>query len=135
MSATRRCLFTSPLLGLIIFNTCVCFGQTDTLALSSGVAALDGSVTLNLALTSPAGNQPAALEWTFAYPAANVVLIAAVPGPAAVAAGKLVSCSSGTGTLTCVAYGVNSTTISNGTVAIVSLVVAAGPVSTSIGIT
>src|SRR5580700_7436389 len=77
------------------------FGQTDSLALSSGTAAANGTVSLNLTLTSPAGNQPAALQWTLAYPASNVLSISATPGASSTNAGKTLSCVAGSGVYTC----------------------------------
>src|SRR6266487_3268989 len=71
--------------------------QTDSVALMSGTAASDGTVSLNLVLTSPAGSEPAALQWTFSYPVANVISISAGAGTAAISAGKTVSCAASSG--------------------------------------
>lgn len=108
------------------------FGQTDSLALSSGTAPANRTASLNLALTSPAGNEPVALQWRFSYPAGNVLSISAVAGSSATNAGKALSCTAGSGTYTCLAWGMNKNTIQNGTVAIVNLTIAASVASTSI---
>src|SRR5579871_2623585 len=109
-------------------------GQTDSLALSSGTTAANGTVSLNLTLTSPVGNEPAALQWTLTYPSSNVVSISAVAGSAATNAGKTLTCSSGSGTYSCIASGMNANIISNGTVAVVNLTIASGVSSTTLGI-
>ncbi len=112
----------------------ISLGQTDSLVLSSGTTAANGTVSLNLTLTSPAGNEPAALQWTLTYPSSNVVSISAVAGSAATNAGKTLTCSSGSGTYSCVASGMNANIISNGTVAVVNLTIASGVSSTTLGI-
>jgi uncharacterized protein (TIGR03437 family) len=111
-------------------------GQTDSLSLSSGVVAANGTVPLNLNLASPAGSQPASIQWTLTYPAASVVSIAASLGPAGSgSAAKTIGCVPGAGSYTCLIYGINAAVIPNGTVAIVNLTMAAGATSASIGIT
>src|SRR6266481_399462 len=102
------------------------FAQIDSLALTSGTAAANGTVSLNLNLTSPAGSEPASVQWTLTYPAANVVSISASAGAAATTAGKTLSCVAGSGSYTCMASGLNATTIANGTVAVVNLTMVAG---------
>jgi hypothetical protein len=129
-------LILKRLLSLLLFSlaTQAAFGQTDSLALSSGTTAANGTVSLTLALSSPAGNGPAALQWTLTYPASNVLSISALAGPSATNAGKTLSCRAGLGLYTCLASGVNSSIVQNGTVAIVTLTIAAGVTNTSIGI-
>ena len=124
-----------PLLGLLfLLATPAAYGQADSLTLSSGIAAANGTVSLNLVLTSPAGNEPAALQWTFTYPTSNVLSISAAAGPSATNAGKALNCTAGSGAYTCLAWGMNNSTIQNGTVAIVNLTIAAGVIGTSINI-
>src|ERR1043165_8009745 len=106
---------TAVIISLLTLAVTACFAQSDTLALSSGTAAANGTVSLNLVLTSIAGGQPAALQWTFSYPAANLLSLAAVAGSSATAAGKSV---------TCLAYGTTASLMANGTVAVVSVTVA-----------
>src|SRR5580693_3609217 len=112
------------------------FGQAgpDSLSLSSGAAASNGAAALNMALTSPAGSAPAAIQWTLTYPPANVVSISVNSGPALTAAGKALNCFGGSGTFSCVASALNASAISNGAVAVVNLTMAAGVTSTAIGI-
>src|SRR5580700_1737293 len=110
------------------------FGQTDSLALSSGTTAANNTVSLNLTLTSPAGNEPAALQWTLTFPPSNVVSISAAPGSAATNAGKTLSCSAVSGAYTCEASGMNANIISNGTLAVVNVTTASGVPTTAVGI-
>src|SRR5271156_268407 len=134
-SSTRRRI--SLLFAIVyLLITRVSFGQSgpDSLALSSGTAGSNGVVALNLSLTSPAGSQPTAIQWTLTYPPANVASISVNSGSAITAAGKSLNCFGGVGTFACVASAMNSAIISNGVVAVVNLTMAAGLTSTSIGI-
>jgi hypothetical protein len=109
-----------------LFLAHLCYGQSDTLALSSGTAGTNGIASLNLVLTSPAGSEPASIQFTLTYPATNVTSISVSPGPTATSAGKNVMCALASGAYTCVLYGLNATIISNGIVAVVNLTVTAG---------
>jgi hypothetical protein len=109
-------------------------GVTDSLRLSSGTAGSNGTVSLNLNLTSAPGNQETALQWTLTYSTANVVSISATAGAAVTAAGATLDCFAASGSYTCVTSGMDSTTISNGTVAIIDLVIASGVPTTPIGV-
>jgi hypothetical protein len=94
----------------------------------------DSAMALNLALSSVAGSEPASLQWTLTYPAASVSNISVAAGPAATAAGKSVSCASGSAGYTCVLYGVNSSVITNGIVAVLTVTVASGAGSVIMGV-
>jgi hypothetical protein len=61
--------------------------QSDLLTLSQGSTS-SGEIALNLSLTSSAGQQPAALQWTLSYSPADFTAIQVTAGPAAMAAGK-----------------------------------------------
>jgi uncharacterized protein (TIGR03437 family) len=88
---------------------------------------------LFLTLTSPPGNQPAAIQWTLSYPAPSVVNFAVTAGPALTAAGKILNCSANSGAYTCIAAGINANLIANGIVGIVTLAAPAIPVSIGVG--
>src|SRR6185369_13017220 len=105
-------------------------GQT-ALSLYSGTATQGGTATLNLSLNAAAGSAPAALEWIFQYATTDFTAITAVAGPAAVAAGKSISCASAAGSYTCVLWGMNTNTIANGVVATVTLNVSGTAASSS----
>src|SRR5579872_1711196 len=134
---TKRARIASGFASAALLFAGVSFGQTgpDSLALSSGTAASNGTVALNLVLTSPAGSEPAAVQWTLTFPAANVAIISSTPGPSLTSASKTLNCAAGVGTYTCVASGTNAGIITNGTVAVVNLTMAAGLSTTAIGVT
>ena len=100
-----------------------------------------------LVLTSPAGSEPAGLQWTLQYSAADVVSITAVAGPAAITAGKSLQCAAVTSTTitiggtsysglyTCILSGVNSNIIPNGIVAVTTIVLSNTVTGTYISIT
>jgi hypothetical protein len=133
-SARRRIALIATVVSLL--SARVSFGQLgpDSLALSSGTAGSNGGIALNLSLTSPAGSEPTAVQWTLTYPPANVVSISVNSGAAITAAGKSLNCFGGGGTFSCVASAMNSAIISNGVVGVVNLTMAAGLTNTSIGI-
>jgi hypothetical protein len=82
-------------------------------------------VTMNLVLTTAAGNPPAALQWSLTYPALPVTFLQVSAGPAAAAAGKTLSCGTPGGIYTCLVAGLNLNTIANGVVALVTVGLAA----------
>ena len=122
--SARRML---PAVGAIalLFLAQLCYAQPETLALSSGTAGATGIASLNLVLTSPAGSEPASIQFTLTYPAANVTSISVSAGLTATSAGKTVVCALTSGAYTCLFSGLNANIISNGLVAVVSLTVAA----------
>lgn len=109
-------LFRLPLAVVLFLAASSAFGQ-DALSLSSGSVVAGQTISLDLSLTAPASGGPAGLEWTYSYPAATFSSVTAVAGPAAVAAGKSVSCSASSGSYTCMLFGLNSITLSSGVVA------------------
>ncbi len=109
-------------------------GLTDALSLSPGSTGTGGQASMNVDLTSPAGNEPAAIQWTVTYPLSNVVSISVAAGPAATAAGKALSCVAGPESYTCLLSGPNTTIISNGPVAVVNMTMATGVSATPIGV-
>jgi len=104
------------------------------LILSSGSAPNGSAVVLNLALSSATGSAPAALQWTFSYPAALVTAFAATAGPALTTAGKTLNCSGSAAAYICLASGINANVIANGTVGTVSITLASGATSAVIGV-
>jgi hypothetical protein len=129
-----RGLFCATLLLLVILTSNIGFAQTESLVLSSGTAAANGTIALNLTLSSPTGSEPASLQWVFTYTSSSISSIAVSVSGTAATAGKNVSCVPTSGKLSCVAYGMNSTPIANGIVATVNVTLASGVTSASIGI-
>ncbi|MBZ5577623.1 MAG: hypothetical protein LAP40_13765 [Acidobacteriia bacterium] len=127
----------ATLLAAIASLTWMCvpaLGQTDSLALSSSSAAPGGTVTLNLSLNAPTGQQPSGIQWTFGYSAADVVALSAAAGPSASAAGKTLSCSSSPGSSLCILSGLNNQAVPNGVVAVVTVTLSASFAGTSIAV-
>ena len=123
------CLF------LLLPGSTAAFSQSDSLALTSGSGVPGGLVSLNLVLTSPAGNEPASVQWTFSYPPSAILAISVTAGQSATNAGKSVSCAGNPGSYTCVLTGINSSVLLNGVVAAVNLTLSATATSTFIGVT
>jgi hypothetical protein len=112
----------------------VALGQTIGLSVGSANAAPGRSTSLNLSMTASAGAGPTGLEWTIGYSPADVSSVTVTAAAAATGAGKTVACSTGTGSLTCLLYGVNSATISNGVVAQLAVRLSPSTTSTSTAI-
>ena len=58
--------------GLGCFLSVIAFAQSETLTLSSGAGSPGGVVSLTISLSATAPNQPASLEWTLGYSAADI---------------------------------------------------------------
>jgi len=116
LRAARRIVRTVILIALPTGS--VGQGQSVVLALSSGLAPAGGSVTLNLSLS---GTAPAAVQWTLGYSTVDFGSATMALGPAATAANKQISCNNNAGSAECILWGLNTTTISSGVVATVTL--------------
>ena len=106
-----------------------------TLALSSGTAAANGNATLNLTLTSPAGSEPAGIQWTLTYSPTDIVSISAIAGTSGTAAGKSITCAASSGSYMCLLVGLNTNVMQNGVAAVVSVTISPGVASTTINVT
>jgi uncharacterized protein (TIGR03437 family) len=121
------------LVGLILLSATSAPAQAQqlTVSLSSGSSVPGGTVGLDLSLTTSGGAQPAVVQWTMSYSAADVTSVSVIAGPTATAASKSVVCSSAPGSTVCVVYGVNQNIISDGVAATVTLNIASGALDTS----
>jgi hypothetical protein len=122
--------FCLPVAAVLFLAAGSAFGQ-DALSLSSGSVVAGQTISLDLSLTAPASGGPAGLQWTLSYPAATFSSVVVVAGPAAVAAGKSVSCNGGSGSYTCMLFGLNNVTLSSGVVATATLSVPPAAAGTS----
>ena len=133
MRASRKLAHRVGLLTFVLTSSSALLGQ-GTLVLSSGTTA-GGTVALDLTLTSPTGGEPAGIQWDLTYSATDVVSINAVATGTAVTVGKSINCSSSSGRYRCLLAGLNSSLIQNGVVAVVTVTIATGVASTTIGVT
>lgn len=115
---------------LTLFVSIAALAQGDTLSLSPATAAGPGTISLNVSLKSSAGQQPAGVQWTLSYSTGDFTAIQVTAGPAAVATGKVVYCAGAPGAYNCIVAGVNSTTLSDGVLAIVSLTISKTTIDT-----
>ncbi len=115
------------LFGLIISTASA---QSIALSLSAGSGIPGATVALSLALNG-SGISPSGLQWTMNYSTADFTSVAVAAGAAATAASKQLSCTNSTGSSTCVLWGLNPTTVSNGVVATLSLTISAATVHAS----
>ncbi len=115
-----------PFLGLLGFLSIATsgFAQSVTLSLGSASGTPGSSVVLPITLASAGGAQTAAIQWTFAY-SSDIASVTVALGASASTAGKSVSCNGNT----CVVWGLNSTVIPDGAVAIATFQIAANPSS------
>ena len=123
-SSSQFVLFGS----ILLLSAPMSRGQTPSLALSSTSAVAGGTATLSLMLTSAAGSNADGLQWTFSYPAASVTNFSVTPGPALISAGKTISCAGGANAYICLTNGLNTNTIPDGNVAVVTVTLAQAPV-------
>lgn len=107
----------------LVLSQAAMWGQTGGLTLGNGSTTPGGSVAVNLTYQSTGTTAPSGLEWTLSYPSSVVSNVTVTAGAVATAAGKAVTCNPATGSVTCIAYGLNSTALANGTVATVTLAV------------
>lgn len=111
--------------------TLLLHAQVDSFTLASGTVA-SGKVTLALSLNSPAGSDPAAVQWTLTYSSSNVASVTAVAGASLTSAAKTISCSASAGSYTCVASGMNTNAIANGVVASITFTMTAAASNTPV---
>src|SRR6476646_7405371 len=123
ISTTGSMKIAPRLLLLLFFIANAGFAESINLSLASGSGAPGATISLDLILAS---NQPAvaAVQWTFTYWATDVAGIDVAAGPAAVSAGKSVTCRGGAGTVNCLLWGLNTNIIPNGVVARVKVTLA-----------
>ncbi len=126
--SARRLESTALLLLLIIASPAL--AQQAMVSLSSASALPGGAVSLTISLSG--GAQPAAVQWTMGYLASSLTSVSVSAGPSLTAAGKSVTCSQNITGTTCVAYGMNSNAISDGTLATATFQIAPGILLTSV---
>jgi hypothetical protein len=122
----------APLLRVVRLSTLVlavcgyAFAQNATLSLSSGSAAPGATVPLNISLAGT-GTLPVSTEWNLSFSTTDFSEV----NVTSAATNKSISCQYGTGTATCMLWGLNDTPMASGVVATVSLTVSASTKDTS----
>jgi len=95
-----------------------------------------GSPTsVNISVNSTSGTLPAVVQWTLHYSSTNVSGMSLQPGSAAVSAGKTLSCTSLTGSVSCVVWGMNKNTVPNGVLATANFNVSSTASSSTLQVT
>src|SRR5579863_7893675 len=108
--------------------------QQATVSLGSGSGVAGGSVNLGVYLSTSGGAQPAAVQWTMTYPPSAVATVSVAPGASATAADKTLACSSTSGTMQCLFWGLNSNVIGDGNLAVATFTIAPGTLSGAVPI-
>ena len=108
-------------------------GQQVALSLGSAITTPGSSAALTVSTSASGGVQPAIVQWNMQYPV-DVTSIEVSPGPAAVIAGKNITCSYGVSAATCVAWGENQTTIPDGALATATFQISAASRNSGIAI-
>ena len=109
--------------------SCALQGST-ALSVSSGSATPGTTVALSIALNGT-GTAPTGLQWTLKYATADITSATIAASAASTSAGKQITCTSSAGSSMCMVWGINSTAISNGVVATVTLAISATTKNTS----
>lgn len=92
--------------------------QDVTLSVGTGAAQPGMEARVDISVSSTAGKEPAGLQWTLDKTPSDILSIAHIVGPAAIAAGKTqISCNETATKAECVLVGLNTNTIANGVVA------------------
>lgn len=95
--------------------------QSATLTLNPSSAPPGGTAAMSLNIAATGAMLPAAIQWSFTYSATDVAGIQVALSAGATASGKSVTCFTGSASTSCVVFGVNSSTLTNGLLATVSI--------------
>jgi hypothetical protein len=106
---------------LFLDITFICSGQSVVFSLGSGAGAAGQNATINLSFSDVGGAQPASLQWTMSYLAADVASVSVAASSGLSASGKTITCGSNGSTTTCMASGLNFGVMSPGNIAAVTV--------------
>ncbi len=116
------------LLLLASFGCACVLAQSAALSLSSGSGSPGSTVVLNVSLAAT-GASPASVEWTFNYSTTDFSSASFAAGPDD--SNKSLSCNSGSGTITCLVWGLNNSVIPNGVVGSATLTLSSSTMDTT----
>ena len=124
-------LLRGTLCALSLVGSSAVWGQTASLSLSPTSATKGSTVNLPLAYVSN-GAHAAGLQWTFFFASADFTNVSVTAGPAATGTGKSLTCNApASGQYICLASGLNTTAISDGTLATATFTVSGSTTATS----
>ncbi len=99
-------------------------GWSAGLILASGSAQAGTTIPLNIYLSGTSTNtSPAGLQFTLTYSAADFSAVSIALGTVASGAGKGVSCNPASGQIICLVFGMNTTSMGDGVVAVANATV------------
>jgi len=115
-----------PSVGVIavLLSPISAFAQTAALSLSTGSGVPGGKAVLYVSLDAK-GTQLTGLQFTLRYSDLDFTSVQVTAGPSAIVTGKSIYCGNTAGSYTCLVVGLNSTPISDGVVATLSLSISA----------
>src|ERR1041385_2543911 len=128
MTLTKKAFKVTSLLFVLFARSA--YGQSS-LSLDSAAILKGTTASLNLSLNAPAGSEPASLQWKISYPLTDITALNIVAGPGLTNAAKTLSCGASAGSVSCMATGMNTNTIANDVVAVVTVTVASGTINSS----
>ena len=114
----------------------VAFAQSS-IKVAPGTVVAGGTGYANISITSSSStSEPSSLEWTLTYSTSVISAFKITAGGATTAAGKSLSCTTGTGQVRCIVWGLNTNSIANGILASMSFAVSAtAPATSTLGLT
>src|SRR5689334_4276257 len=138
MTRPRRVVYGARCVKLTLLSVVAVsavWSQSVSLSLSGGSGAPGASVTVGVNLSSSGGAQPAAVQWDLLFVSSDLSPVSGTyyaTGSAASAAGKSATCNIvSPGDIRCIVAGFNTTGIGNGSIATVTLQIAAGTANTA----
>jgi len=114
----------------------IAFAQSN-IKVAPGTVVAGGTGYANITITSPTStSEPSGLEWTLTYSSSVVSALKITAGGATTSAGKSLTCTTGTGQVRCIVWGLNTNSIANGILASTSFAVSvAAPATSTLGLT
>jgi uncharacterized protein (TIGR03437 family) len=98
--------------------------QSVSFSVGSASGTAGATVSVPVSFSTSGDAQPTAFQWTLNFPS-SVTPIDATPGTALGVAGKSIDCRNASGSMTCLVFGLNTTVVSSGMLASVTLQIAA----------
>ena len=107
----------SCLLLMACYPQCAALAQTVAISAAPASGLIGGTTSFNISISTAGGAQPVALQWTMGYSTTDISSLSVTVAGTASTAAKTISCGNGTGTTTCLLYGMSPAVIASGVVA------------------